>query len=354
MGVHTAIRSPSRGPDAHRQGIPDDARTLDRGLREIGVETGDPNVQFAGHPQDGRLVIIEMNPRVSRSSALASKATGFRSPSRRQAAVGYTLTRSPTTSRAADARLVRADHRLRRHQDPALRLREIPRRRARAHHLDEVGRRGDGDRPHLPGVAAEGAALARDRPERLDEITIEGLGQGDDKNAIRASLGTPTPDRILNVAQAMRLGVSDDQIHCELQDRSVVSWPRSAASSMPKRRIRQKGLPTTPGALRRLKGMGFSDARLAKLTGLEPDEVTARRRALGVRPVFKRIDTCAAGVRLAHRLYVLDLRDALRRQGGRRGRAVGCQEGHHPGRRPEPHRPGHRIRLLLLVMRPSP
>ncbi|HWS70687.1 MAG TPA: carbamoyl-phosphate synthase large subunit, partial [Thermoanaerobaculia bacterium] len=127
----------------------------------------------------------------------------------------------------------------------------------------------------------------------LDEITIEGLGQGDDKNAIRASLGTPTPDRILNVAQAMRLGVSDDQIHASCKiDPWFLAEIRGIVDA--EAEIRQKGLPTTPGALRRLKGMGFSDARLAKLTGLDPDEVTARRRALGVRPVFKRIDTCAA------------------------------------------------------------
>ena len=137
-------------------------------LREIGVETGGSNVQFAVNPEDGRLVVIEMNPRVSRSSALASKATGF--PIAKVAAklaVGYTLDEiaNDITGGATPA-LVRADDRLRRHQDPALRLREIPRRRADADHLDEVGRRGDGDRPHLPGIAAEGAALARNRPHR--------------------------------------------------------------------------------------------------------------------------------------------------------------------------------------------
>ena len=134
-------------------------------LREIGVETGGSNVQFAVNPADGRLVIIEMNPRVSRSSALASKATGF--PIAKVAAklaVGYTLDEiaNDITGGATPA-CVRADHRLRRHQDPALRVREIPRRRPGADHVDEVGRRGHGDRPHLPGEPAEGAALAGDR-----------------------------------------------------------------------------------------------------------------------------------------------------------------------------------------------
>ena len=137
-------------------------------LREIGVETGGSNVQFAINPVDGRLVVIEMNPRVSRSSALASKATGFpdrqgRGQARRRLHARRNRQRH---HRRRDARLVRADHRLRRHQDPALRLREISRRLARAHHLDEIGGRSDGDRPHLPGEPAEGAALAGNRPHR--------------------------------------------------------------------------------------------------------------------------------------------------------------------------------------------
>ena len=137
-------------------------------LREIGVETGGSNVQFAVNPADGRLVVIEMNPRVSRSSALASKATGF--PIAKVAAklaVGYTLDEleNDITGGATPASF-EPSHRLRRHQDPALRLRKIPRRRAGADHRDEVGRRGHGDRPHLPGIAAEGAARAGNRPHR--------------------------------------------------------------------------------------------------------------------------------------------------------------------------------------------
>ena len=143
-------------------------------LREIGVETGGSNVQFAVNPADGRLIVIEMNPRVSRSSALASKATGF--PIARVAAklaVGY-----PLDEIANDAGLVRADHRLRRHQDPALCLREIPRRLERADHVDEVGRRSDGDRPHLPGKPAEGVALAGNRPDRPRRNRHRGFRSG--------------------------------------------------------------------------------------------------------------------------------------------------------------------------------
>ena len=139
-------------------------------LREIGVDTGGSNVQFAVNPDDGRMVVIEMNPRVSRSSALASKATGF--PIAKIAAklaVGYTLDelRNDITGGATPASFEPID-RLRRHQDPALRVREVPGRRLAPDDADEVGRRGDGDRPHLPGELPEGAARARDRHRRPD------------------------------------------------------------------------------------------------------------------------------------------------------------------------------------------
>ena len=135
-------------------------------LREVGVDTGGSNVQFAINPDDGRMIVIEMNPRVSRSSALASKATGF--PIAKIAAklaVGYTLDELAQRHhrRRSTAGLVRADDRLRRHQGAAVRVREVQAGRRPADHADEIGRRGDGDRPHVPGVAAEGAARPRDR-----------------------------------------------------------------------------------------------------------------------------------------------------------------------------------------------
>jgi hypothetical protein len=137
-------------------------------LREIGVDTGGSNVQFAINPNDGRMIVIEMNPRVSRSSALASKATGF--PIAKIAAklaVGYTLDELKNDITGGDAGLLRAVDRLRRHQDAALRLREIPAGQRPSDHADEVGRRSDGHRPHLPGVAAEGAARPGSRRRRL-------------------------------------------------------------------------------------------------------------------------------------------------------------------------------------------
>ena len=127
----------------------------------------------------------------------------------------------------------------------------------------------------------------------LDEITIPGLGEGDDKNAIRAALGTPTPDGVLKIAQAMRLGMSDADIHTACR---VDPWFLGQIRGIidVEAEIRAKGLPTTAPALRRLKAMGFSDARLGRLTGLPADEVSQARHRLDVRPVFKRIDSCAA------------------------------------------------------------
>ena len=197
MGVHTGDFDHRRaGADADRQGISAHARRLDRVLREIGVDTGGSNVQFAVNPADGRMVVIEMNPRVSRSSALASKATGF--PIAKIAAklaVGYTLDELENDITRRHAGLVRADHRLRRDQDPPLHLREIPRRRALlTTSMKSVGEAMAIGRT-LRREPAEGAAPLETGLTGLDEIAIPGLGQGDDKNAIRAALGTPTPDR---------------------------------------------------------------------------------------------------------------------------------------------------------------
>jgi carbamoyl-phosphate synthase large subunit len=264
-------------------------------LREIGVETGGSNVQFAVNPADGRLVIIEMNPRVSRSSALASKATGF--PIARVAAklaVGYTLDEiaNDITGGATPASF-----------EPTIDyvVTKIPRfafeKFPGADPILTTSMKSVGEAMAIGRSFQESLQKALRSMETglsgLDEITIEGLGQGDDKNAIRAALGSPTPDRLLKVAQAMRMGATDEQIHVSCRfDPWFVSQIRGIVEM--EAEIKAKGLPETSGAFRRLKAMGFCDARLAKLTGLAVDDVTARRRALGVRPVFKRIDTCAA------------------------------------------------------------
>jgi carbamoyl-phosphate synthase large subunit len=264
-------------------------------LREIGVETGGSNVQFAINPENGRLVIIEMNPRVSRSSALASKATGF--PIAKVAAklaIGYTLDEiaNDITGGATPASF-----------EPTIDyiVTKVPRfafeKFPGAEPILTTSMKSVGEAMAIGRTFQESLQKALRSMETgltgLDEVTIEGLGQGDDKNALRAALGRPTPDRILKVAQAMRLGMADEQIHasCRIdpwflaQIRGIVDMEQE---------IRTRGLPTTARTFRRLKAMGFSDARLGKLTGLGVADVAARRRELGVRPVFKRIDTCAA------------------------------------------------------------
>jgi len=264
-------------------------------LREIGVETGGSNVQFAVNPADGRLVVIEMNPRVSRSSALASKATGF--PIAKVAAklaIGYTLDEiaNDITGGATPASF-----------EPTIDyvVTKIPRfafeKFAGASPILTTSMKSVGEAMAIGRTFQESLQKALRSMETgltgLDEISIEGLGQGDDKNAIRAALGTPTPDRLLKVAQAMRLGVDNEQIHASCK---IDPWFLTEIRAIVEMetQIRKKNLPATAGALRRLKAMGFSDARLAKLTGRTTDEVMKHRRALGVRPVFKRIDTCAA------------------------------------------------------------
>ncbi|HEV7334919.1 MULTISPECIES: carbamoyl-phosphate synthase large subunit [Bosea] len=264
-------------------------------LREIGVETGGSNVQFAVDPETGRMIVIEMNPRVSRSSALASKATGF--PIAKVAArlaVGYTLDEieNDITGGATPASF-----------EPTIDyvVTKIPR---------FAFEKFPGSEPTLTtAMKSVGEAMAIGRTfqeslqkalrsletglDGLDEIEVEGLGQGDDRNAVKAALSTPTPDRILHVAQAMRLGFTDEQIHesCKI-DPWFLAQMRGIVDTEEK--IRVHGLPQTPIALRQVKAMGFSDKRLAAVSGKTEAEVKALRRSLDVRPVFKRIDTCAA------------------------------------------------------------
>jgi carbamoyl-phosphate synthase large subunit len=264
-------------------------------LREIGVETGGSNVQFAINPTDGRLVVIEMNPRVSRSSALASKATGF--PIAKVAAklaVGYTLDEieNDITGGATPASF-----------EPTIDyiVTKVPRfafeKFPGAEPLLTTSMKSVGEAMAIGRSFQESLQKALRSLETgltgLDEINIKGLGEGDDKNAIRAALGQPTPDRLLIVAQAMRLGISDEAIHnaCKI-DPWFLAEIRGIVDT--EAEIRAKGLPATAGALRRLKSMGFSDARLARLAGLVPEDVTRRRHELNVHPVYKRIDTCAA------------------------------------------------------------
>ena len=267
-------------------------------LREIGVETGGSNVQWAINPADGRMVVIEMNPRVSRSSALASKATGF--PIAKIAAklaVGYTLDElTNDITKVTPASF-----------EPSIDyvVTKIPR---------FAFEKYPGSEPHLTTAmksVGEVMAIGRTFQESMqkalrgletgltgfDDIEIDGVAGAEDDAAIKAAvireLGKPTPDRIRVIAQAFRHGLTVEEVNaaCFYEPwylRQIADIVRTEGH------IRVQGLPTEPTDFRRLKAKGFSDARLALLTGKTEKDVRLARRGLNVRPVFKRIDTCAA------------------------------------------------------------
>ena len=266
-------------------------------LREIGVETGGSNVQWAVNPDDGRMVVIEMNPRVSRSSALASKATGF--PIAKIAAklaVGYTLDELDNDiTKVTPASF-----------EPAIDyiVTKIPR---------FAFEKFPGSKPELSTAmksVGEAMAIGRTVHESLqkalasletgltgfDEIAIEGVAGTDtapDEAAIIKALSRQTPDRLRVIAQAMRYGLSDDTINRATRfDPWFLARIREIVDA--EAGVRAAGLPIDAEGLRRLKMLGFTDARLATLSGREEAEVRAARLGAGVHAVFKRIDTCAA------------------------------------------------------------
>ncbi|MFC4667919.1 carbamoyl-phosphate synthase large subunit [Seohaeicola nanhaiensis] len=260
-------------------------------LREIGVETGGSNVQWAINPADGRMVVIEMNPRVSRSSALASKATGF--PIAKIAAklaVGYTLDELDNDiTKVTPASF-----------EPTIDyvVTKIPR---------FAFEKFPGSKPELTTAmksVGEAMAIGRTIHESMqkalasletgltgfDEIAIPGAP---DKAAIVKALARQTPDRLRTIAQAMRHGLSNDEIHgVTMFDPWFLERIREIVEVEEK--LKKHGLPTTEEGLRAVKMLGFTDARLGKLTGRDEDNVRRARRNLGVNAVFKRIDTCAA------------------------------------------------------------
>ncbi len=264
-------------------------------LREIGVETGGSNVQFAVNPENGRMIVIEMNPRVSRSSALASKATGF--PIAKVAAklaVGYTLDEiaNDITGGATPASF-----------EPTIDyvVTKIPR---------FAFEKFPGAEPTLTTAmksVGESMAIGRTFAESLqkalrsletglsgvDEAEIEGLGLGDDRAAIRSALGKPTPDRLLVVAQALRYGMAHDEIYeaCKI-DHWFIDRLQEIVDL--ENKVKAFGLPDDAVNFRMLKAAGFSDVRLSSLAGLTEAQVSAKRTGLNVHPVYKRIDTCAA------------------------------------------------------------
>jgi carbamoyl-phosphate synthase large subunit len=258
-------------------------------LREIGVDTGGSNVQFAVNPDTGKLVVIEMNPRVSRSSALASKATGF--PIAKVAAklaVGYTLDeiRNDCTEVTPASfepvidyvvvKIPRFNFEKFKGSDPTL-----------TSAMKSVGE-----------VMAIGRSFAESLQKALRslETGLTGLDEieiGDDIDSIRATLSKVTPDRLRVIVQAIRQGASLDEIYAITKfDRWYLEQFKEIVNM--EESIRKNGLPEGREELFAIKKMGFSDKRLAKLTGLSEDKIRKARHKAKVRPVYKRVDTCAA------------------------------------------------------------
>ena len=295
MGVHTGdsitVAPALTLTDKEYQALRDASIAV---LREIGVDTGGSNVQFAVSPTDGRIIVIEMNPRVSRSSALASKATGFPiakvaaklacgyrldelanditgvTPASFEPTIDYIVTKMPrfTFEKFAGAKA-----------DLSTSMKSVGEAMA-------VGRSF--------GESLQKALRSMETGlSGLDEIAIpdEDVALGGDP--ITGWLSGQTPNRMLRIAQAMRAGMSVDQIH------AITKWDRWFLNQIAdivaaEADVAAQGLPADKAGLLQLKSMGFSDARLAHLTGMKEQDVRAQRKELNVQPVFKRIDTCAA------------------------------------------------------------
>ncbi|MGB1395514.1 MAG: carbamoyl-phosphate synthase large subunit [Candidatus Puniceispirillaceae bacterium] len=295
MGVHTGdsitVAPAMTLTDKEYQALRDASIAV---LREIGVDTGGSNVQFSVSPKDGRIIVIEMNPRVSRSSALASKATGF--PIAKIAAklaVGYRLDEldnditgvTPASFEPTIDYIVT--------KIPRFTFEKFPGAVAElSTSMKSVG---------------EAMAVGRSFPESLQkalrslETGLNGLSpipapdaeDGDLINTLKGWISGQTPDRILRIAQAMRLGMSVEEIHqTTFWDKWFLNQIAEIISA--EAYLNDTGLPADAATLHKIKSLGFSDNRIAELCNLTEAEVGSARLALGITPIYKRIDTCAA------------------------------------------------------------
>ena len=288
MGVHTGdsitVAPAQTLTDREYQMMRDSALKI---IRKIGVDTGGSNIQYAVNPVNGELQIIEMNPRVSRSSALASKSTGF--PIARIAAklsIGYTLDEiaNDITKKTWAAFEPSIDYCVT--KIPRFDFEKFPQAEALlSSQMKSVG---------------EAMAIGRTFKESLQkalrsmETGIDGLTEvATTPEELRKKLRTSYPFRILGVAQAFRFGWSIEDVHALT---SIDSWFLDNIKEIVEAEAALKagGLPATVDAMRAYKQMGFGDRRLAALCGVKESAVRERRLALNVRPVYKRIDTCAA------------------------------------------------------------
>jgi len=263
-------------------------------LREIGVETGGSNVQFTVNPEDGRVIVIEMNPRVSRSSALASKATGF--PIAKIAAklaVGYTLDEldndiTGSTPASFEPTIDYVVTKI-----PRFTFEKFP----GADDSLSTAMKSVGEAMSIGRTFQEsmqkGLRSMETGLDGFNEVEIEGADGPDGKMAVIRELQKPRSDRLLVIAQAFRHGLSleDIQAACKYEPwflRQIQDLIAVEAELI------EKGLPGEADAMQRIKKMGFADTRISKLTGKGLDVVKYRREVLNVHPVYKRVDTCAA------------------------------------------------------------
>ena len=295
MGVHTGdsitVAPALTLTDKEYQALRDASLAV---LREIGVDTGGSNVQFAVCPNTGRIIIIEMNPRVSRSSALASKATGF--PIAKVAAklaVGYTLDElandiTGVTPASFEPTIDYVVTKI-----PRFTFEKFPGSEAKL----STSMKSVGEAMAVGRSFEESLQKALRSMETgltgLDEVPMPEQDEALGGDPVRGWLGEFVPFRILRIAQAMRSGMSVDELA------AITGWDswflsRIEAILDAEAMLAEDGLPTDAATLQSLKSMGFSDARMAKLTGKTRSAVTTARHEAGVHPVFKRIDTCAA------------------------------------------------------------
>ena len=258
-------------------------------LREIGVDTGGSNVQFAINPDDGRMVVIEMNPRVSRSSALASKATGF--PIAKVAAklaVGYHLDelKNDITGSTPASFEPTIDYVV--VKVPRFTFEKFP----GAEPILTTSMKSVGEAMAIGRCFSE----ALQKGLRSMETGLTGLNEalvGSSAGQVLAALAQPRPDRVLVIAEAFRRGIGIEQVYAACRyDRWFLEQIEQLVAI--EAEVRSRGLPSDEAGLQRLKSLGFSDPRLAALSGKTAAEVALRRRLLGVAPVYKRVDTCAA------------------------------------------------------------
>ena len=349
MGVHTGdsitVAPAMTLTDREYQMMRDAAVAV---IREIGVEAGGCNIQFAVNPENGEMLVIEMNPRVSRSSALASKATGF--PIARigtKLAVGYRLDEIPNDiTKTTPASF-----------EPVLDYVVVKCPRFAFEKFRAANPRLTTQMKSVGESMAIGRTFkeAFQKALRALEIGRPGLGNGparspmtvlpdDSLESLRGALRQPTPERIFQIKRALEAGMSIDELN-ELT--RIDPWFLAQMQELVEAEAEYAELDE-PGAddVRAMKRMGFSDRQLASLRGSDEEAVREWRWKLGVRPAYKMVDTCAGEFPVGDAVPLQQLR--------RRGRSSAhrqTQVGRDSRQRPQPHRPGSRVRLLLRARR---